>query len=132
AGIQQGLGPCQRILGRDVDKAIASYLLSALTPDAIATTLAIQDALLLRATEADRLRQLQVQRVQYEADLAQRRYLQVDPANRLVAAILEAEWNAKLLDLQQAHQDAERQRQRTVPLTQAERDLLYQTPALFQ
>jgi hypothetical protein len=43
-----------------------------------------------------------VQRAQYEADLAQRRYLKVDPDNRLVATVLEAEWNAKLRELQEA------------------------------
>jgi FAD/FMN-containing dehydrogenase len=51
-------------------------------------TLAIQDELVARATEAERLRQMQVERAQYEADLAQRRYLRVDPDNRLVAGAL--------------------------------------------
>ena len=49
-----------------------------------------------RAEEADRLRRQQVERARYEADLAQRRYLRVDPDNRLVADSLEAEWNHKL------------------------------------
>lgn len=131
-GIEQGEGPCQRIPGRDVDRAISRYLLEALTPEAVAVTLAIHDELLTRAAEADRLRQLQVKRAQYEADLAQRRYLRVDPDNRLVAGILEAEWNAKLLDLDRACQEAERQRQHTLPLSPAERDQLSQTPALFR
>jgi hypothetical protein len=48
------------------------------------------------------LRHLQVERAQYEADLAQRRYLKVDPDNRLVATVLEAEWNAKLRELEAA------------------------------
>ncbi len=52
--------------------------------------------------EAQRLRHLQVERAQYEADLAQRRYLKVDPDNRLVACVLEAEWNAKLRELEAA------------------------------
>jgi hypothetical protein len=43
-----------------------------------------------------------VERAQYEADLAQRRYLKVDPDNRLVATVLEAEWNAKLRALEEA------------------------------
>src|SRR2546429_9532660 len=43
-----------------------------------------------------------VERAQYEADLAQRRYLKVDPDNRLVATVLEAEWNTKLRELQEA------------------------------
>lgn len=61
------------------------------------------------AAEVARLRQLQVERAQYEADLAQRRYLRVDPDNRLVAEVLEAEWNAKLRALAEARQVAEQQ-----------------------
>ena len=55
-----------------------------------------------RADEAQRLRHLQVERAQYEANLAQRRYLKVDPDNRLVATVLEAEWNTKLRELEEA------------------------------
>ena len=38
----------------------------------------------------------------YEADLAQRRYLKVAPDNRLVASVLEAEWNSKLREVEAA------------------------------
>ena len=40
---------------------------------------------------------MRLQRAQYEADLAQRRYEQVDPDNRLVAASLESRWNVALV-----------------------------------
>ena len=46
--------------------------------------------------EVDRIRKKAVERARYEADLAQRRCLHVDPANRLVADSLEADWNNKL------------------------------------
>jgi len=133
AGIERGEGPCQRILGRDVDQAISNYLLAALTPETIAATLAIHDELLARAAEAERLRQLQVKRAQYEADLAQRRYFQVDPDHRLVADVLEAEWNRKLLHLEKARQEAEEQRQQdSLQLSEVERTRLYETPTLFR
>jgi hypothetical protein len=45
---------------------------------------------------AVRLRQQQVQRIQYEADQERLRYMRVDPNNRLVADTLEAQWNEKL------------------------------------
>jgi len=57
----------------------------------------------------DRLRQKQVERARYEADLAQRRYLHVDPANRLVADSLEADWNNKLRALNAAQEQYEEQ-----------------------
>jgi hypothetical protein len=52
----------------------------------------------------------QVERARYEANLAQRRYMQVEPENRLVADTLEAEWNQKLQALAEARLECERQR----------------------
>jgi hypothetical protein len=109
-GIARGEPPCQRVPGRALERAIADVLLEVVTPETIALTLALQDDLVTRAVEARRLRQLQVERAQYEADLAQRRYLRVDPDNRLVADILEAEWNGKLRALAAAHEAAAVQR----------------------
>jgi len=100
--IQQGEPPCQRIPGSDLDRAIGALLVERITPEALAITIAVQDEIVNRAAEAQRLRHLQVERAQYEADLAQRRYLKVDPDNRLVATVLEAEWNTKLRELQEA------------------------------
>ena len=52
--------------------------------------------------EADALRAAHVERARYHADLARRRYLTVDPANRLVAHTLEADWNTALRALNDA------------------------------
>ena len=71
----------------------------------------MQHELQQRLDDADRLRQQQVERARYEADLAQRRYLQVDPNNRLVADALEADWNDKLRTLTQAQDNCEKQKQ---------------------
>jgi hypothetical protein len=100
--IQQGEHPCQRIPGSDLDRAIGALLVERITPEALAITIAVQDEIVNRAAEAQRLRHLQVERAQYEADLAQRRYRKVDPDNRLVATVLEAEWNTKLRELEEA------------------------------
>jgi hypothetical protein len=72
--IAQGNTPCQRIPGRDLDQAIGAVLLERMTPEALALTLAVQEEVIQRAGEARRLRHLQVERAQYEAELAQRRY----------------------------------------------------------
>jgi hypothetical protein len=100
--IEQGERPCQRIPGSDLDRVIGELLIERVTPETVALTIAVQDELVVRAAEALRLRHLQVERAQYEADLAQRRYLKVDPDNRLVATVLEAEWNTKLRELEEA------------------------------
>jgi DNA invertase Pin-like site-specific DNA recombinase len=109
--IAQGSTPCQRIPGRELDRVIGQVLLERVTPEALALTLAVQEEVIERADEARRLRHLQVERAQYEAELAQRRYLKVDPDNRLVASVLEAEWNAKLLALEEARAIEERYNQ---------------------
>jgi DNA invertase Pin-like site-specific DNA recombinase len=100
--IEQGRSPCQRIPGSSLDRSIGALLGERVTPEALALTIAVQEEMVNRAAEAQRLRHLQVERAHYEADLAQRRYLKVDPDNRLVATVLEAEWNTKLRELEEA------------------------------
>jgi hypothetical protein len=63
-----------------------------------------------RLDEADRLRRQQIERVEHEAELARRRYLHVDPTNRLVAASLEADWNDRLRAVAETHDRVEQQR----------------------
>jgi DNA invertase Pin-like site-specific DNA recombinase len=109
-GIKRAEPACQRILGGDVDRAIGDLLVESVTPLALEVAMSVQDELATRAEEADRLRRQQVERARYEAELAQRRYLRVDPDNRLVAATLEAEWNTKLRALADAQENYERQR----------------------
>jgi len=48
------------------------------------------------------------ERARYDGDLAQRRYLKVDPDNRLVADALEADWNQKLRALATAQEAYEK------------------------
>jgi hypothetical protein len=52
---------------------------------------------------------MQVERAQYEADLARQRFMNVDPNHRLVADGLEADWNTKLRALQDAQERCERE-----------------------
>jgi hypothetical protein len=81
-----------------------------MTPMALEVALAVWQEIQDRQQEADRLRLQQVERAQYEADLARRRYMQVDPSNRLVADSLEANWNDKLRALAQSREHYERQK----------------------
>jgi len=81
------------------------------TPLALEVALQVQSEIQARLAEADRLRQQQLQRAQYEADRARLRYMRVDPNNRLVADTLEAQWNEKLRWLAQVKEECQRQRQ---------------------
>jgi hypothetical protein len=69
----------------------------------------VQAEIQRRSQEADRLRRARVERARYEAQLAQQRYMRVDPANRLVADALEADWNEKLRILKDVQEEYERQ-----------------------
>jgi DNA invertase Pin-like site-specific DNA recombinase len=100
---------CQSILGTQIDAAVEKLLLEVVTPMAVELALAVEQEFQARYDEADRLRHRQVERAQYETDLARSRYVHVDPANRLVADSLEAEWNAKLRVLAQAQENYQRQ-----------------------
>jgi hypothetical protein len=97
--------------GGAIDQAIGDLLVESMTPVVLEVALRVQQELQTQLEEVDRLRQAQVERARYEADLARRRYMQVDPANRLVADALESDWNSKLRGIEEAQQEYERQRQ---------------------
>ena len=108
--MEHGTPVCQNIPGASIDAAVGKLLVEAMTPMSIELSLAVQQEIQAQLDEADRLRHKQVERARYEADYARRRYMNVDPENRLVADSLEAEWNEKLRALAQAQDDYERKR----------------------
>ena len=111
AGIERGEPICQAISGGHIDEAVGRLLVEAITPMALEASLTVEQELKSRGEETDRLRSRQVERARYEAELARRRYMQVDPDNRLVADELEAEWNSKLRAHSEAQQEYEKQRE---------------------
>src|SRR5207248_11124213 len=102
---------CQGVPGGGIEEATGELLVEAVSPVALEVALTVQQELQSRLEEADRLRQKQVERAQYEVDLARRRFMRVDPDHRLVADSLEAEWNSKLRTLTETQQNRERQRE---------------------
>lgn len=105
-------GPyCQSIAGGPIDEAVGALVVELMTPAAVELALEIRAEIESRQDEADQLRRRAIERVQIDADLAQRRFMLVDPGNRLVADTLEADWNNKLRALAQAREDWERARQ---------------------
>ena len=67
------------------------------------------------------MRRQHVERARHGAETARRRYLAVDPDNRLVAANLEADWNDSLRALAAAQDEYERQTARATPLADADK-----------
>ena len=105
---QWGTSRCQHITGDGVDDAVGKLLMESVTPLTLEVALNVQRELQKRFEEADRIRRQQVERTQYEANLAHRRYMQVDPENRLVVGTLENQWNEKLCALEKAKEEYER------------------------
>ncbi len=126
-GISRGRRICQAVPGAGLDQQIGQLLIDTLTPLAIEAALTVTAELEHRAAEADALRAAHVERARYHADLARRRYLAVDPANRLVADTLEADWNTTLRALRQAQDTCEQARkQDTGQLTAAQKTRIHQ------
>ena len=122
-GIENGRPACAAIPGSDLDQAIGQLLIDTLTPLAVEAALQVSAELEHRAAEADALRAAHVQRAQYHADLARRLYLAVDPANRLVAGTLEADWNTALRALSDAQETYDKaSQQHAGALTPAQQD----------
>jgi DNA invertase Pin-like site-specific DNA recombinase len=115
---------CLTVGGMQIDRPVVAAFLDALGPAAIAAAVAAAER-----HEADREASLAqwrmaVERAQFEATRAERRYRAVDAENRLVARGLEAEWERRQRELDVAQAElAHRQRQRPA-LEQAQRDAL--------
>lgn len=117
-----GARTCQSIPGASLDEAIGALLVEMVTPLTLEVALTVQDEIQSRLAEASRLRTMQVERAQYEADLARQRFMHVDPHHRLVADGLEADWNAKLRALQDAQERCDREYAADrAPLTEEQR-----------
>jgi len=121
--VMEGRGEhCMRVGGVQIDQTVSDAFLDAITPGAV-------DACLLaeKNIEADRDAaisqwQLQLERLRYEADRAERRYRAVEPENRLVARTLETQWESCLGKLKDAEKEFERkQKQRPGKLTSDQR-----------
>jgi hypothetical protein len=126
-GIANARPICTAIPGHTLDEHIGQLLIGTLTQLAVEAALQVSAELEHRAAEADALRAAHVERARYHVDLARRRYLAVDPANRLVADTLEADWNTALralADAQAAYDKAREQHADT--LTQHQKDRIAQ------
>jgi len=110
-GIATATAKCQTIPGSGIDQAIGELLVQTVTPVTLEVAMKVQAELETRAREVDALRQVRIERARQEADLARYRFMEVDPGNRLVVDVLEAEWNEKLRGLHQAQDELEQRQQ---------------------
>lgn len=96
---------CQTMRGDRIDEAVERSFLEAIEPAQLEVALSALEQVEARAKQADQQWHRQIERAQYEADLARRRYKAVDPDNRLVARSLEREWNEKLAEVEKLERE---------------------------
>ena len=105
AHTQYAARTCQTMRGDKIDAAVTLRFLEALQPAHLEVSLATLDHIEARSRQLERQWQLRKECAQYEADVTRRRYVAVEPENRLVARSLEREWNEKLAHLEQLERE---------------------------
>lgn len=122
-GRQQGTGEvCWSVSGGAIDEAVAALFLQATQPPEIELAFAVARETERQAETLDRQWRLRLDRVRYDARIAERRYKAVDPDNRVVARTLERDWEEKLREVEAAERDYEEARTREkVVLSDADR-----------
>jgi len=105
---QTGAPVCQRIGGDAIDDTVVAWFFEALSVaeiDVAAAALQTTDAEHEQVVAAH---QQQVERLQYELQLAERQFMKSDPDNRLVTSELERRWEASLRDRKSAEEELDR------------------------
>ena len=95
---------CMDIRADLLDTTVAKRVLQVIQPNQIELALKAVKELETREKVVCRQWEMRIERSRYEAQLAERRYLEVDPSNRLVAATLESRWNTAMLKLEELKQ----------------------------
>ena len=105
--VRRGTHTCQSMRGDELDTAVGNFIVAAVNQENLALSLMVREQLRTDFETADRQRMNHIQALRHKVDLARRRFMEVDPSNRLVAATLEAEWEAQLT----CHEKAVRERE---------------------
>ncbi len=114
---------CLSVYANLLDLAISERLIEVIKPAQVEIAIKAFEELEQRKQSMDKQWNMKIMRIEYESQLAQRRYEEVDPSNRLVAGTLEQRWNEKLEELENVKaQHAEYQKQESLQTTTAHKD----------
>src|SRR5271165_6493192 len=75
-------------------------------PAQLEVSMAAIDQIAQQARRVDRQWEMILERARYEAELARRRFLAIDPENRLVGRTLERDWEARLAEVERLEQES--------------------------
>jgi DNA invertase Pin-like site-specific DNA recombinase len=107
---------CQSLRGDGIDAAVAAVFLEAMQPAELEVSMAAIDQIAEQARRVDRQWEMIVERARYEAELARRRFLAVDPENRLVGRTLERDWEAQLAEVERLGRESAARPDRSIRL----------------
>lgn len=93
---EKSRSPCLRVGGVRVDRAVSQEIVRAVSPIAVEAAKEAAAMAMRASSDVQEAVRKELQQAQDEARLAERRYEAVDPEKRLVAAELEARWDAAL------------------------------------
>ena len=97
---------CMSVRSDLLDNAMGEAVLAALRPAELELAVTALDELEQRDHAIMRQWHMRIERAEYEVALAERRYHECDPANRLVAGTLERRWNDAMLRLEAIKMEA--------------------------
>jgi DNA invertase Pin-like site-specific DNA recombinase len=113
---------CWSLPGGPIDEAVEDLWLKTVVPDELELCLAVEHHVDEQVRAVERQWKLRLEKVSYEARLAERRYKAVDPDNRVVTRTLEQEWEIALGEVEQVKQQFEQaKRQHHISLTDEDR-----------
>jgi DNA invertase Pin-like site-specific DNA recombinase len=113
---------CWSLPGRPIDEALERLWLETVVPDELELCLAVEHQVNEQTESLERQWKLRMEKVVYEARVAERRYKAVDPDNRVVARTLEQDWETALSEVEQVKQQYEQaKREHRVLLTNDDR-----------
>jgi len=120
-----------------LDEAVSKRILEKLQPQQLEIAIKSIDELEDRYRSVDKQWRMRIQRTEYDTQLAQKRYEEVDPSNRLVALTLESQWNealAKLEDIKKEYSQYQQKKASMITPEQREKiiTLAQDFPRLWQ
>jgi len=99
---------CMSVRCADIDAVVVQRIFELLKNDQLQIAIEALTELEKRDATVSKQWQMKIERAEYETQLAQKRYEEVDPSNRLVAASLERRWNDALAKFEELKQSAAR------------------------
>ena len=120
--IDRGDTQCWSVHATPIDEAVEALFLQTMVPSELELCLAVEREADDQAQALAEQWRLRIEQAEYEARLAERRYLAVDPDNRVVARTLEGHWETRPRQVEEVRRQYEQaRRERRVDLSEQDR-----------